>query len=246
MWGLDYSLITFFAFIILFASLLQTSTGFGFSVMATPFLLLLFEPREAIQINLILSLFISIAFFLQVKKDVDPLILRRFIIGSIFGLPIGITMFLWMDMTRFKIGVSLLILLLTLLLVLRFRVKQTDKRDFVIGGFSGTLTASIGMPGPPILLYFSGTDTSKEKIRSTALTYYLFIYFVSFVIQVIFVGTTKTTWIYSAAALPIVIIGMMLGQVIFKWINQKVFQVVTYLILFFTGMYLMLTSIFDL
>lgn len=242
---MDVSFIIFFTLIILFASLLQTSTGFGFSVMATPFLLLLFEPREAIQINLILSLFISIAIFMQVKKDVDPITLKRFIIGSVFGLPIGITVFLLLDITSFKIGVSVLILLLTLLLVLRFRMKQTDKRDFVIGGFSGTLTASIGMPGPPILLYFSGTDATKEKIRGTALTYYLFIYFVSFIIQLIFAGTTQTTWLYSAAALPIVIIGMVLGQVIFRWINQKVFQVVTYLILFFTGIYLLFTSLYN-
>ena len=34
----------FYFFIILAASILQTSTGFGFSVMATPFLLLLFTP----------------------------------------------------------------------------------------------------------------------------------------------------------------------------------------------------------
>lgn len=183
---------------------------------------------------------------MQVKKDVDSITIRRFIIGSVFGLPIGIAVFLLIDMTSFKIGVSLLILLLTLLLVLRFRVTQTDKRDFVIGGFSGTLTASIGMPGPPILLYFSGADTSKEKIRGTALTYYLFIYFVSFITHLIFAGTTKMTWIYSGAALPIVMIGMVLGQIIFKWINQKVFQVVTYVILFFTGMYLLVTSLLNL
>ncbi len=46
-----------FIIIILVASVLQTSTGFGFSILATPFLLLLFKPIEAIQINLILSLF---------------------------------------------------------------------------------------------------------------------------------------------------------------------------------------------
>ncbi len=60
--------ILLFIMIILVASLLQTSTGFGFSILATPFLLLLFEPAEAIQINLILSLVISLALITKIKK----------------------------------------------------------------------------------------------------------------------------------------------------------------------------------
>jgi len=55
-----------FVTIILLASILQTSTGFGFSIMATPFLLMIFEPREAIQINLILSLVISTALIAKI------------------------------------------------------------------------------------------------------------------------------------------------------------------------------------
>src|SRR5690625_6271974 len=60
--------IILFIVIILLASILQTSTGFGFSIMATPFLLLMFEAREAIQINLILSLVISCALILDRKS----------------------------------------------------------------------------------------------------------------------------------------------------------------------------------
>ncbi len=60
-----------FIVIILIASILQTSTGFGFSIMATPFLLFLFEPREAIQINLALSLVISAVLIRKISQDVD-------------------------------------------------------------------------------------------------------------------------------------------------------------------------------
>lgn len=79
-----------FIIIILFASVLQTSTGFGFSILATPFLLLIFEPIEAIQINLILSLIISSALIMKIRKDIDFGILRRFMVGSVTGLLIGI------------------------------------------------------------------------------------------------------------------------------------------------------------
>lgn len=232
-----------FFIIILFASILQTSTGFGFSIMATPFLLLLFEPREAIQINLILSLVISLALISKIKQDIDFGVLKRLIVGSLAGLPIGITIFTWIDMTLLKLFVSVLILALTILLILNYQISQTNKRDFTVGGFSGALTTSIGMPGPPLLLYFSGTNTSKDVLRATTLAFYLFIYLISLVIQVIFAGTSKLVWTSSLEALPVVIIGLIAGQLLFKRINQRIFRIITYTLLLFTGLYLLVQQI---
>ncbi len=229
-----------FIIIILIASVLQTSTGFGFSILATPFLLLLFEPAEAIQINLILSLVISSALITKIRKDIDFGILRRFVAGSVLGMPVGILVFLLLDMNTLKLGIGLIILVLTMMLILQFRIGKNKTRDLIVGGLSGSLTTSIGMPGPPILLYFSGTHTEKEKLRGTTLAFYLFIYLVSLVIQVMFAGTSKTVWVSSLWALPLVFIGLFLGQVLFKWVNQNVFRILTYLILLFTGIYLLI------
>src|SRR5690625_193913 len=163
-----------FLLIVLVSSTLQTSTGFGFSILATPFLLLLFEPYEAIQINLTLSLVISIALIAKIKKEIDYNTLKRFIIGSSFGLPLGIAIFLFTNVELLKLGISIIILMLTFLLILHFRIKQQSNRDVLVGTISGSLTTSIGMPGPPLLLYFSGTNTEKEKLRATTLAFYLF------------------------------------------------------------------------
>ncbi|MGP4081328.1 sulfite exporter TauE/SafE family protein [Pseudalkalibacillus sp. R45] len=228
-----------FILIILVASVLQTSTGFGFSILATPFLLLLFEPSEAIQINLILSLIISCALISKIRKDIDFGILKRFVIGSTIGLPLGIIVFLSLDMTKLKLGISLIIFLLTVLLIFKFRMNQSKNRDLVVGGLSGSLTTSIGMPGPPILLYFSGTDTQKERLRGTTLAFYLFIYSMSLLIQVVFAGTNPTVWLSSGYALPLVLVGLFLGQRLFKKINQRLFRIFTYIILLFTAIYLL-------
>ncbi len=232
-----------FIFIILVASILQTSTGFGFSILATPFLLLLFKPMEAIQINLILSLFISVALLTKIKEDIDYGILKRFIIGSTAGLPLGILVFLFLDVKNLMLGIGLIILGLTLMLILKFRITQTKGKDITVGGLSGVLTSSIGMPGPPLLLYFSGTDTEKAKLRGTTLAFYLYIYFMSLIIQVIFTGTNKTIWLSSLFALPVVFIGLFLGQLLFKVINQNFFRIFTNIILLFTGIYMLIEGL---
>lgn len=232
-----------FIIIILIASILQTSTGFGFSILATPFLLLIFEAAEAIQINLVLSLVISCALIFNIRKDVDFEILKRLIWGSAAGLPVGIAIFLLADLEKLKIFISLLILLLTVLLMLSFRIKQSTGRDWFFGGLSGAFTTSIGMPGPPLLLYFSGTNTNKEKLRGTTLAFYLFIYSASLLLQVVFAGTSRTVWISSGLALPLVAIGLWAGQLLFKKINQQRFRIMTYVILIFTGIYLLVDSL---
>lgn len=228
-----------FILIILCASILQTSTGFGFSIMATPFLLLLFDPREAIQLNLILSLFISSMLIVNIRRDVNWGVFKRFVIGGLFGLPIGITIFLLLDMTLLKLGVSLLIIGLTILLIMNWRTNQTIQRDFLVGGLSGLLTTSIGMPGPPLLLYFSGTNTKKATLRATTLAFYLFIYSASLMFQVLFAGTSTEIWLSSLKALPIVLVGLMVGQLLYKRISQKMFQILTYILLFISGGYLL-------
>lgn len=211
--------------------------------MATPFLLMLFLPQEAIQINIILSLIISISLIWKIRKDIDFPIMKRFIIGSIVGVPFGIIIFISMNITAFKIGVSILLLVLTLLLVLNFRVKPTRIRDFIVGGLSGLLTTSIGIPGPPLLLYFTGTDTEKGKLRATTLAFYLFIYVISLITQIIFAGTNKLIWESSLYAIPIVFVGLIIGQIIFKWLNQLIFKIFTYVLLSFTGIYLLIESL---
>ncbi|UFT98381.1 sulfite exporter TauE/SafE family protein [Radiobacillus kanasensis] len=233
----------FFICIILVASILQTSTGFGFSIMATPFLLMIFLPKEAIQINLILSLVISLSLIWKIKADIEFTLLKRFIVGSIVGVPFGILIFISINMNAFKMGVSILLLMLTLLLICNFKVKPSQSKDFIVGGISGLLTTSIGMPGPPLLLYFTGVGTEKEKLRATTLAFYLFIYLISLITQIIITGTSKTILESSLYAIPIVFIGLFIGQIVFKWINQRIFRLFTYILLSCTGFYLLLESL---
>ncbi|MBD1382411.1 sulfite exporter TauE/SafE family protein [Metabacillus arenae] len=229
--------------IVLVASILQACTGFGFSIMATPFLFLVYEPQDAIQINIILSLIISIFMVPKIGKEVDKTLLVKLMKGSIIGLPIGLIIFLFLEVRLLKLVISILILLLTLLLMMNLKLKQTKRKDFLAGCFAGTLTTSIGMPGPPLLLYFSGAGTEKAILRSTTLAFYLLIYLISLMMQIFFGGTNLNVWVTSLVLMPITICGIFLGQLLFKWINQRIFQIITYFILGFTGVYLLLENL---
>ncbi|MFJ7953554.1 sulfite exporter TauE/SafE family protein [Lysinibacillus sp. NPDC096418] len=235
--------IVIFICIILVASILQASTGFGFSIMATPFLLMLFLPQEAIQINIIISLIISSILVWKIRDDIDKVLLKRISLGSIVGLPFGFIIFMFSNITVIKIVVGILLILLTLLLVCKFKIKATSNRDFIVGGISGILTSSIGMPGPPLILYFTGTSIKKEQLRATNLAFFLIIFSISLVTQILFTGTNILIWKYSLYAIPIVCTGLYIGQIIFKKINQQIFTLFTYILLICTGVFLLIESL---
>ncbi|MBD8520318.1 sulfite exporter TauE/SafE family protein [Lysinibacillus fusiformis] len=235
--------LTFYFFIILTAAILQTSTGFGFSIMATPFLLLLFSPQQAMQLNIILSLVISFSLLWKIKKDIEFALLKKIMIGSIVGAPVGSLLFAIVDVTTFKLLIAVLLIGLTIMLIKNLSIQQTNGRDYGVGFISGMFTTSIGMAGPPLLLYFASTHKKKETIRATSLAYYIFIYLISLLSQLIIEGTSKTVWLNSLYALPIVLIGLIVGQLLFRKLNQKLFLVFIYVLLVASGIMLFIQSI---
>src|SRR5690625_2606530 len=103
--------------IVLIASLLQTSTGYGFSIIGTLFLLLIYPVHTAIQINMILSVFLSLFIIFTIKKEVDKPLLIHLMTGSIIGLIGGVFVYLFVNIQLLKIFVGMMIMLLTILLI---------------------------------------------------------------------------------------------------------------------------------
>lgn len=116
-------------------------------------------------------------------------------------------------------------------------------RELIVGALSGFLTTSIGMPGPPLLIYFAGAKVDKGTLRSTTLAYFVFIYLVSFLLQFSMHSMPGEVWVSALWAVPFVLLGMILGQWLFVRLNQQLFEKIIYALLFFTGIYLLFTTL---
>lgn len=161
--------------------------------------------------------------FKLIGSQIDKDILINFFKGSIIGLPVGLIIFLYSDVRLLKISVALIILLLTVLLLFSFKIKESSCKELVVGGISGLMTASTGIPGVPLLLYFAGTKTKKEIARGTTLAFFCYICSISLILQLFFGGTNPYPWYISLVSIPVLIIGLFLGHFLFTLINQRVF-----------------------
>lgn len=195
------------------------------------------------QLNIILSLVISFSLLWKVKKDIEFALLIKIMIGSIVGAPVGSLLFAIVDVTTFKLLIAILLIGLTIMLIKNLSIQQTNGRDYGVGFISGMFTTSIGMAGPPLLLYFASTHKKKETIRATSLAYYIFIYLISLLSQLTIEGTSKTVWLYSLYALPFVLIGLIVGQLLFRKLNQKLFLIFIYVLLVASGIMLFIQTI---
>ncbi len=223
------------------AALLQTATGFGFSLIATPLLLLVYEPQTAIQLNIILGLCVSVVMLPRLARDADIVLLRRMVIGSLAGAPLGLAIYLYGGVVLLKGIVAALALGLAVLIVLKAHLVRSSGRDYGIGAASGLLSTSIGVPGPPLMLYFAGGQFSKQAARGTTLAFFLFAYGAGLAFQVGGSGFADGVGSAVLVCLPLTLFGIVIGQVIFGFIDQRLFVRLIWVLLVATGLYLLRT-----
>lgn len=229
--------------IVLIASILQAGTGFGFAIIALPFLILIFPAHEAIQLNIILCTFISILMTYKTRNKVNKEILKRLISGSLIGILPGLIIFIFLDVKLLKILVSILILVSTGLLITKVTLKQSNKKEYITGSLSGLLTCSIGMPGPPLMIYFSGAKIDKAILRSTTMAYFIFICSISLIFQMAISSLSKNILLSILWSMPFMLFGIYLGERLYTRLNQQLFYKIIYLLLIFTGTYSLITNI---
>ena len=225
------------------AALLQTATGFGFSLIATPLFLLVYPPQTAIQLNIILGLAVSVVMLPRAAREADAVLLRRLALGALVGAPLGLLIFLSGNVVLLKGIVAGLALGMALLLAVNFQFARAIGRDYGIGGASGLLTTSIGVPGPPLMLYFAGGAVSKEVARGTTLTFFLFAYGGSLGFQVAGSGLADDVGVAALVCLPTTLLGIAIGQFVFPFINQRIFVRLIWALLVGTGLYLLRTLV---
>ena len=256
----------FAGLIVFLASALQASTGFGFAIMATPFLLMIFDSRDCIQLSIFLSLFIALVLTPKLKQQIDHSLLKRLIQGSIWGAPIGIVFFAFVSLEILKAAVSVAILVIGSFLLYQWyqyyypRAEKTkeitevdaleikrrqenncvkgQKSEFLVGLLSGALTTSLGMPGVPLAIYFSARNIKKEVIRSTTLAFFIVVYLFSILLQVFTVDISVDVLRLTLYLIPTAAAGIFLGNMMFQKLDQRKFQLIVNLILLYTGLHL--------
>jgi len=212
------------------AAALQSATGIGFGVIAGPVLLIALNDGSAIQISIVLNLLIAIILTPSIWQHADRQLLAKLFIGLAIGSPLGLLIFLGMNIVFLKAFAGLAVLLT---LVLTVRGSSAPARSLVASGdieqvstgiVAGIMGASLAMPGPVPAGWMSSKGYSKQTIRATILLMFVFAYFVALALQFGLAGIGADSMRLSAMLAPLTVVGILVGRALINRLTEKTFR----------------------
>ena len=231
------------------AALLQAATGIGFGLIAGPIILIVTNSGSAIQVSILLSLVIALVLAPSLHSRADRVLLKRLLIGTVPGLPLGIYVFtlVGVDMLKLLAGLAVLFMALITTGVLKFSRNEDSAAngraaDLGIGVVSGAMCSSLGMPGPVVAARMMVLEQSKETLRATVLVLFVFSYIAAIAAQAAMVGLSHDGLILTATLAPATLIGVFCGKLVVEWISERAFRRIISFMLIATALSLLIVS----
>ncbi len=236
----------------LVAAVVQGAAGFGFTLLAVLFFLLIIGSGDAVQLLIIINFTISLALIGRLWRNVHRALWTRLVIGALMGLPLGLWTFQNADVDQLKVMAAVTLLAFVALAVLRkprlgrgsdlelhFRTPSAVGVGLVAGG----MTAALGMPGPAVVLYLTAVGTRKDATRSITLSFFAVSFGASLILQSTTVGVSVEVWISAGLLVPVAALGALLGHALARRISEAAFRKAVLTLVAATGVYVLLDTI---
>ncbi len=233
-------------FVTFLASAVQSATGFAFAMIVVPAYLLLLGSADAVQMTIILSVVMSLSHLPKLRSNIPMDIFKFLAIGALIGFPVGLYIYSRIDLTVLKAMVAIFVIMISAqnawAMWQRKKPKKTKagKTLYLTGFVSGILGACLAMPGPLVMLYLSRTTLSKDEIRATMISFFVFAYIAILVLQMVVIGIAKETWVNSATMIPAALLGVLAGHQLSKKIDERLFREIILSILILTGVMMLI------
>lgn len=220
---------------IFLASFLQSITGFGLMLTASPLMMLFYDAKFTVQILIYLGLIANFIQTTMLWRTAKYDLIFFMLAGAVCGQPIGYKLFQFVTADHLKIVIS--VFLLCFLLVTQFAhlsFSQRPRNAFIAGLFSGIMATSVSMAGPALIIYFANAQLSRVELRSTCVLYFFLVNLCSMAIFLFGGGNNMlaagTEFFYM---LPGLAAGLFFGQIAFKHTSAKFFRFLLFAMLYY-------------
>ncbi|WED23359.1 sulfite exporter TauE/SafE family protein [Vibrio sp. JC009] len=161
--------------VVALAALVRGYAGFGFAAIAVVGLNLFLSPQQSIPLILGLDVLCSAGLWRQARCQADIPTFKVLTIGSLLGIPMGLSLLLIVPEDILKLLICIAILLFSLVLLFDFQLRSTEglgtKLSFGMASGLGTAGASVG--GPMIVCYMLSSPLSPSAQRATMILFFI-------------------------------------------------------------------------
>lgn len=212
--GLSPAVLTFCVAAMFAAAFIRGFTGFGSSLMWVPSLSLVLPPVAVLPITFLLEVGISTQLVPTVRREADWPSVLRIVAGAAVGVPFGLSVVAAISESAARAGVAVTVIVAAVLLWRGIRLKRTfsSAATVSVGGASGFLMGAVGIPGPPIFLYYLSAPIDMRIGRASIIVLIFGVAAFSCLIAWVNGMMDQNTVVRAAMLLPIVLIGTFLGS----------------------------------
>jgi uncharacterized protein len=236
--------------IVLLSFTSQALSGFGSIIIAVTLGSHLYPIKELLPVLVPLDVLINAYLVARYRSKVDVGFLVRKIFPSMgVGFVGGVILFSLLESSILKgiFGVFVVVISARELFLMMRRsatreISSTARAAYlVLGGFIQGVFAS---GGPPVVYAVSRSIPDKTVFRSTLASVWLSINSVLIVTYLVTGRMTIETLKHSAVLLPMVVLGIVIGEVLHRYINERHFRTVIFCVLIVAGLSILVQVIY--
>lgn len=233
---------------VLCGAYLKGYTGFGASMLWMTSLSLVLPPLEVVPMVLMFEVATSIYLLPALWRQVEWGTIAVLLVGTWVTTPVGIYALSSLPSAPIRLALGLVVLIAAILLLRGFALARVPgtPATLAVGGAAGVLNGSMGIVGPPVILFYFSSPIGVAAGRASIVTY--------------FIGTDSVATAMFAARdlievevlwrtlvfLPVLLAGVTLGNRGFLRTDQETFKRISLVVLMVLSLALLARAVRDI
>lgn len=232
------------ALILFMAAIVKGTTGFGYALVSTPFLLILWDPEFIVPVFMPLAVVGDILIVIGTWRLIAWRQVIPLSIAGVISAPFGAYLLIAVPQEGLRLMVALLALISAVMLFLgiKIMIRREVLASLVAGSLSGLFSTSTTMSGPPVAILLINQRIEKQRFRASLAMYFLIMQLVG-AVSLIFLGPLNgDTILVSTILLPTVILGNFIALKLVDRLPQDVFTRITIIVVAVTASLVLVQS----
>lgn len=223
---------------VVFASTMQSITGFGFNIVGTPILMMFIAPKQVISLAIFGALILNLMVIHKTKGQGSMQMVLPMFAASTVGILPGVYVLKIADGSLLKLAVGIIVIIMSAAMAFNFSV--TIKRErlaaVVAGGIGGFMGGATSMSGPVVAMFLMNQKQDKAAFRANLVRFFCLGNIMTLA-TMYFMGAVDTT-VFGLAGyiVPGVLVGTWLGEKAFRRVSPSLFRQLVIVVLIVCGL----------
>ena len=219
------------------ATLSQTVAGFGAPLISMPFMIEWLGVHVATSVSALVGLITSIIVLIYYRHDFSLRAVANLLIPAILGVPVGVYALSALDIRLVQIVLGILVLLFALYSIFKPALPALSHPGwaYLFGFIAGVTGGAFNISGPIIVIYAAFRGWPPNEFRSNLQGFFLVTNIFILISHGIDGSLTAAFWQASLWAIPGMLLAVMGGIYLGKWINMQRFRQLILALLLISG-----------